>query len=61
MKIMNFRKKIKLLTYLGWGGWGWGGGAKSPPASFYLVTSTNIGFSQKNFLTFSFNPFSTLV
>ena len=62
MKIMNFRKKKKLLTYSGWGGGGgWGWGQRVPPTSFYLVTSTNVGFSPKNFLTFSFNPFSTLV
>ena len=32
-----------------------GGGQKVP------VTSTNLGFGPQNFLTFSFNPFSTLV
>ena len=36
------------------------GGAKSPPppTSFSPVTSTNVGFGPKNFLTFSFNPLS---
>ena len=32
-----------------------------PPTSFSRVTSTNVGFGPKNFLTFSFNPFATLV
>ena len=31
------------------------------PTNFSLVTSTNVGISLKNFLTFSFNPFDTLV
>ena len=35
-----------------------GGG---PPTSFFPVTYTNIGNSSQNFLTFSFNPFATLV
>ena len=38
-----------------------GGEAKRPPASFSPVTSTNVGFSPQNFLTFSFNSFATLV
>ena len=38
-----------------------GGGAKRPPTSFSPVTSTNVGFSPKNFLTCSFNPFATLL
>ena len=39
------------------------GGQKGPPppTSFSPVTSTNVGISPQNFLTFSFNPFSTLV
>ena len=41
---------------------GWsGGGQKDPPTNFFLVTSTNVGTSPKNFLTFTFNPFATLV
>ena len=32
----------------------------SPTTSFSPVTSTNVGFSTANFLTFSFNPFSRL-
>ena len=38
-----------------------GGGAKRPPTSFSPVTATNVGFGPQNFLTFSFNPFATLV
>ena len=35
---------------------------KTPlPSSFSHVTSTNVGFSAQKFLTFSFNPFATLV
>ena len=40
---------------------GAGGGKKAPPTSFSPVTSTNLGFGPKNFLTFSFDPFATLV
>ena len=38
-----------------------GGGKKMPPTSFPPVTSTNVGISPKNFLTFCFNFFATLV
>ena len=43
-----------------------GGSKKVPPTSFSPtsfspVTSTNVGLSSQNFLTFSFNPFVTLV
>ena len=31
------------------------------PTSFSTVTSTNVGFNPKNFLTFSFKPFAALV
>ena len=31
-------------------------GKKVPPTSFSPVTSTNVGISPQNFLTFSFNP-----
>ena len=34
---------------------------KAPHTSFSPVTSTNVGFGTKNFLTFSFNHFATLV
>ena len=37
-----------------------GGVGEGPPTSFSPVTSTNVGFGPKNFLTFSFNPFVTL-
>ena len=40
---------------------GGGGGKKAPAISFSPVTSTNVGFGPQNFLTFSFNPFATLV
>ena len=38
-----------------------GGGQKGLPYQFSRVTSTNEGISPQNFLTFSFNPFATLV
>ena len=37
------------------------GGKKAPLTSFSPVTSTNVGFGPQNFLTFSFNPFATLL
>ena len=37
------------------------GGGKKAPTSFSPVTSTNVGFGPQNVLTFSFNPFATLV
>ena len=44
------------------GGGGGGVGAKKPSLPvFFPVTSTNVGISPKNFLTFSFNPFARLV
>ena len=36
-------------------------GSKRPPTSFSPATSTNVGISLRNFLTFNFNPFATLV
>ena len=36
-------------------------GGKKPPISFSPVTSTSVGINLQNFLTFSFNPFATLV
>ena len=33
----------------------------APPTSFSSVTSANTGVSPKSFLTFSFNPFASLV
>ena len=38
-----------------------GGGKKALPTSFSHETSINMGISPKNFLTFSFNPFTILV
>ena len=38
-----------------------GGGVKSPSTSFSLVTSTNVGIKPQSILTFSFNPFDSLV
>ena len=49
---------------MGGGGGGWGGvvrGQKGPPTSFSSVTSVNVEISHQNFLSFSFNPFITLV
>ena len=40
---------------------GGGGRLGGCPTSFSSVTSTNIRISPQNFLTFSFNPFTTLV
>ena len=37
------------------------GAKKALPTSFFPVTSTNVGIDTYNFLTFSFNPFATLV
>ena len=42
-------------------GRGGGGGTKARPTSFTPVTSTNVGLRPQNFLTFSFNPFDTLL
>ena len=38
-----------------------GGWAKGPTTSFSPVTSANVGIGPYNFLTFSFDPFATLV
>ena len=38
-----------------------GVGKKVPPTRFSSVTSANVRVSSRNILTFSFNPFSTLV
>ena len=40
---------------------GGSGGQKAPRTSFSPVTSTNVGISSQNILTFSFSPFGTLV
>ena len=58
MNVKNeFALRLTLFRIAGWGE----GGQKGPPTSFSPVTSTNVEFSPKNFLTFSFNPFPTLV
>ena len=38
-----------------------GGQQKGSPTSFFPVTSTNVEINPKNFLTFSFNPFATVL
>ena len=40
---------------------GGGGGAKSSPYQFFPYNFYKVGISPQNFLTFSFNPFATLV
>ena len=40
---------------------GGGGGGKKAPLPVSPVTSTNVGISPQNFLTFSFNPLDRLV
>ena len=37
------------------------GGQEGPPTSFSPGTSTNVGTSSQNILTFSFSPFGTLM
>ena len=39
---------------------GGGGWKKGPPTIFSPVTSTNVGLSPQNVLTFSFNTFATV-
>ena len=52
------KKSIAYSQALNYSGWG---GKKAPPTSISPITSTNVGFSPKNFLIFSFNPFATLL
>ena len=53
---------LTLLRIAGEGGGGRGeGGTKRRRYWFSPVTSTNVGISPQNFLTFSYNPFATLV
>ena len=52
---------IKVLTIFILPYSGWGEDKKAPPTSFSPLTSTNVGISPQNFLTFSFNTFSSLV
>ena len=52
-KILPFQFHLALFRIL------W---AKAPsPYYFFHVTSTNVGISFQNFLTFKFNPFATLM
>ena len=37
------------------------GAKRSPPTSFSPVTSKNVGTNPRNFVTFIFNPFVTLL
>ena len=48
------------LLYSGWTR-GWGSCKKGPSTSFSPVTSTNVGISPKNSLTFSFSLIATIV
>ena len=51
---------ILILFRMGLGG-GWGVAKRPPPTRFSSVTSTKIGISPQNFLTFRFKPFATLM
>ena len=63
--IENFVMDVRFVIYLhpmfnpiqDWNG----GTQKDRRTSFSPVTSTNVGISPKNFVTFTFNPFPTLV
>ena len=59
--LLNYASKKELKHAAGVNPIQDGVGAKRPPTSFSPVTSTNLGLSLQNFLTFSFNPFATLV
>ena len=52
---------ILILFRMGVGGGGGCGKKPSPPTRFSSVTSTKIGISPQNFLTFRFKPFATLM
>ena len=53
--MLNIITKILKLTLFRMGD------KKGLPTSFSFLISTNVEISPKNFLTFSFNPFATLV
>ena len=53
-----FRMCVCVCVGGGAGGEGW---QKGSPTSFSPLTSTTVGLSPQNFLTFPFNPFVTLV
>ena len=60
MCVLNIivQNKGESLTLLRMGG----GGAKSlPPISFSPITSTNVGTNPQSFLSYSFDPFVTLL
>ena len=48
-----FIAHLKVWPYSGW----WEREGEVPPTSVSPVTSTTVGISPQNFLTFSFNPF----
>ena len=69
IKIYKFKQKNiekNILIYFnpiqdGGGGGGGGGGKNAPPTTFSPLTSTDVGISPQNFLTFIFDPFPALV
>ena len=62
-KLMKYETRNCLRPYNNLTLFRMGGRAKRhpPPTSFSFVTSTNLEISPQNVLTFSFNPFPTLV
>ena len=52
---------INIIENRNGGGGAGGEGQKGSSTSFFPVTSTIVGISPQNFLTFSFNLLSTLV
>ena len=64
IKIYKFKQKNiekNILIYFNPIQDGGGGGKKAPPTSFSPLTSTDVGISPQNFLTFIFDPFPALV
>ena len=51
----NFAARLTLFRM------GGGGEQKGPPTSFFPVTSTNVGISPQDFLTYSFNRLDRLM
>ena len=60
-EIFKKNTSVKSFNHIQDGGGGGEGGQKGPLTSFSPVTSRNVGISSQNFMTFSFNPFATLV
>ena len=56
-KIKSHSDAVDYFNPIQDGGWG----KKAPPTSFSPVTSTKVGISLQNFLTFTFNPFDRLL